>query len=798
MSFKLLAIRPLKDCNPKFLKNLEEGRIYKFYNDYKFFNENDRIDNFNYKIDINLIKDVERIEVEETLPKDFFGKNINISAIVGKNGSGKSALVELLVASIVKIAIEIKPDFIDLDNIYNSSERKVDFQNSLLLDLENINTEFFFIHKAFPCIIHNNELKCFSLLNQPSREIEKIRRVVLENGKIKMISDFIRNGNVFIRQINISISELKSDQLINHLKITREELHFFQDFFYTMVINYSHYAFNNLELGEWLRGVFHKNDGYQLPIVINPYRSDGNIDINSEKYLASSRFLVNILQDKNLRTISEGKEITHISVELDSEKFFGYDKLNDNDLYDWDKKYNKDRRLQINDQDKEDILKWISETFSELKLDINLNKNKFLYPFVRDYILLKLVKMRHYPIYKDFKKCFAHKSEEFNIADNIIKKDRYFINNKKLIKEYIKAIESDLSHATDKFRQSLFFLKFIYINKNKLFKKGEQELLINIDDLFKSVNENYLSLSSESSFSIPDTLNRFTISESLPSFFKVNYFFDDEYSENNFSNFSSGEKQKIFSIHSVIYHLRNLKSVMSTHNHIIDGKKKEKILIGYHNITIIFDEIELYAHPEFQRKYLNDLLKALNSDSIYLGNKNINIIFITHSPFILSDIPKQNVLFLEDGKPKDFKSKNTFGANITDLLADSFFIGDGLIGDFAKEKIEKTIDWLNKIIEIKDEIKILELNNSDNQNNEELTKKYNNIEEILKDEKDENKNFKENFKIIQLIDEPLLKSKLEEMYNEATYYWLKKEILESKKREIEEELEKLKNPSNNA
>jgi hypothetical protein len=32
MSFKLLAIRPLDGCNPKFLKNLEENRIYQFYN----------------------------------------------------------------------------------------------------------------------------------------------------------------------------------------------------------------------------------------------------------------------------------------------------------------------------------------------------------------------------------------------------------------------------------------------------------------------------------------------------------------------------------------------------------------------------------------------------------------------------------------------------------------------------------------------------------------------------------------------------------------------------------------------
>ncbi|MEB3800181.1 hypothetical protein INQ45_03570 [Flavobacterium columnare] len=40
MSFKLLAIRPLDGCNEKFLKNLEENRIYQFYQDYEFLNTN--------------------------------------------------------------------------------------------------------------------------------------------------------------------------------------------------------------------------------------------------------------------------------------------------------------------------------------------------------------------------------------------------------------------------------------------------------------------------------------------------------------------------------------------------------------------------------------------------------------------------------------------------------------------------------------------------------------------------------------------------------------------------------------
>ena len=65
-----------------------------------------------------------------------------------------------------------------------------------------------------------------------------------------------------------------------------------QSLFYTIVINYSHYAYNSQEyqseiMGRykkkfWIEALFHKNDGYRTPIVLNPFRERGNIDINVE------------------------------------------------------------------------------------------------------------------------------------------------------------------------------------------------------------------------------------------------------------------------------------------------------------------------------------------------------------------------------------------------------------------------------------------------------------------------------------------------------------------------------------
>ena len=83
-----------------------------------------------------------------------------------------------------------------------------------------------------------------------------------------------------------------------------------EDFFYTLVNNYSHYAYNLKDFSDeinkgsggnseeekyWLYRVFHKNDGYQTPISLHPYRMWGNIDVNREKELSDQRLLSLIL-----------------------------------------------------------------------------------------------------------------------------------------------------------------------------------------------------------------------------------------------------------------------------------------------------------------------------------------------------------------------------------------------------------------------------------------------------------------------------------------------------------------------
>jgi predicted ATPase len=116
------------------------------------------------------------------------------------------------------------------------------------------------------------------------------------------------------------------------------------------------------------------------------------------------------------------------------------------------------------------------------------------------------------------------------------------------------------------------------------------------------------------------------------------------------------------------------------------------------NLLFLFDEPDISLHPEWQRKYLSEVIPLLNKI-----DRKYHFIFTSHSPFLLSDIPKQNIIFLdtykkdEDDNQEEGNCKvvdglsQTFGANIHTLLSDSFFMDDGLMGEFAKGKINEII-----------------------------------------------------------------------------------------------------------
>ena len=172
-------------------------------------------------------------------------------------------------------------------------------------------------------------------------------------------------------------------------------------------------------------------------------------------------------------------------------------------------------------------------------------------------------------------------------------------------------------------------------------------------------------------------------------------------------------------------------------------------------LTLLIDEIESSLHPQWQKEFLKLLMELFS----YMEGKckNIQLILAGHSPFIVSDLPKGNIIFLKDSKQvSGIEKKETFGANIHTLLADSFFVEGGLMGEFAKNKITKILNFLNG-------------------KNKFIDTPLNQIKPI-----------------IEIIGEDFLREKLLKMYNE-------KFRIKSKDDEIKElkaEIERLKNAQN--
>lgn len=210
----------------------------------------------------------------------------------------------------------------------------------------------------------------------------------------------------------------------------------------------------------------------------------------------------------------------------------------------------------------------------------------------------------------------------------------------------------------------------------------------------------------------------------------------------------------------------------SFYSYVIENKRNKQICKEH--LVLLLDEPELGYHPLWKKKFvlavtavlpiLFSELKPLKYNAVVKkwestgkDAPSLQIIFSTHDPLTLSDVLFENVIFLD--KTEDLKTivstskKRTFGANVSDLFADSFFISDGLIGEFSDSKINKTIDW-------------------------------------LRDEND--KTAPEQHRIlIEKIDEPVIQRKLAQMYSEKMKTDLAKKLLQIELEEIQNKLNKM-------
>lgn len=148
-----------------------------------------------------------------------------------------------------------------------------------------------------------------------------------------------------------------------------------------------------------------------------------------------------------------------------------------------------------------------------------------------------------------------------------------------------------------------------------------------------------------------------------------------------FEDLSSGENS-FYTLFSRLYRLIQ-------ENKLMENEKKDSFII-------FIDEAEIGFHPEWKKNFLAWMVDFFNKEFV---DVNVQLILSTHSPYFLSDLHTDNLILLKKDKEgithiQDVSNKRTFGANIHELLAESFFLEDGLIGRYAKNKIDELIAYL--------------------------------------------------------------------------------------------------------
>lgn len=635
VSFALIAIR----CSTEegyIRRKLQYGKTYYLLQGYNI--EEERISVSKERLTLNYIYDDFSKENLEHVP------HIQISAIVGKNGSGKSSLVEFLLRLLNNYATIIKGEI----NKDPASER--------LHYVEYADGDIWYAK--------NDIIYQLTISNASVRLKEYSRQTEDDNTIYYLLRNTVGIGDE---------REHKYDGLVSMSCNDDEAKSYLLKLFYTLVSNYSIYAYNTNDFQQeccsiekergiraskedqyfsveercWLHGLFHKNDGYNIPINITPFRREGNMDINVENQLATERLISLLITQPDFRIINEHLRARSLKViPCDESKYcyevvcskLGYSKLS--------------RRTYQNLRN--DIVRLWSEKIEKNLLDYS---DYPLYNIAVDYLVYKTLKVS-----KQYK-------EHAEFYDSTKLSDAYSLE---LLESLIDGESKDHSHITRKLFQTIAYI--ILPVYQLVDKYGAFIHEIPFSNLAGNWHSKAVKGQEIKTRDLSHVINSALVP---PPFFRYSIVLEENSHEDEtieFSSLSSGEKQHIYSISSILYHLENLNSIAE------DKCYPQRVF--YENINVILEEIELYFHPEMQRSFVMSLIEGIHS--VRLENlKSINFILVTHSPYVLSDIPRDNVLALDFDGVYEGEIK-TFGANIHKMLKTSFFLADGSEGLFAK------------------------------------------------------------------------------------------------------------------
>jgi hypothetical protein len=583
----------------------------------------------------------------------FYGKRVNLSAIVGMNGSGKSSLLELVFRMVNNVGVmmaqhmdnpELSPYLYYVMGIYADLHYTIDGNHYVL----------------------KSRGGSFGL-DLGEKKIQFGTRDVPE------FSHYDNYNKATLAQLR-EISKYFFYTVVNNYSIQAYDAHdYARDLCAKMYHGVCHYQDDNVS---WINNVFHKNDGYTTPITLNPYRHDGNIDMQNEAVLTEQRLAAILLEFRSRGyDFLPDYSLSAVNYKLDREKLLsGIDSVNED--YVGFPFVEKEKRSRT-DSAALDLDKKMSRVLGELKVLRNnrdsfasVVMNRFGIMLEEDaddllwmtalYIIKKVLQIgATYPQYSEFND--VSRSGPMRIAES--KEERQQISR------LCKHVKKDRSHIKLKIWQSLNFLSKAKDKDLSLLRER-----FSYDDYVMALWNGQLQVNS-----VAQRMNLLP-----PSFFTDEIMMRENTSGHTvpIGRMSSGERQFMYSMSALVYHALNILSV------------RQSDRIGYSNILMVLDEVEICYHPEYQRTLIYYLMNVLKQSDIS-SRGSVYVLMTTHSPFILSDIPKDNILYLKDGVQQDSEAFiNPFCANVNDILKQSFFLSEGFIGRYAQKKIEGLMRFL--------------------------------------------------------------------------------------------------------
>lgn len=615
------------------MKTLKYPQVYPLFNNYQISNK--------------------RVIKMDCADEELYGQNptISISAIVAENGGGKSSVIELLLRIVYNCASALQEGF---------------------FILEGETQKYTFIPNIYARLYFEQDDGTFAYIEQ-NGNILTYGECASEDYQILYKHPYKRNSKVDC----ISIIE---------------------KLFYTITVNYSAYAFNEFDYADewdsrklpydtqgnqlrplcWLSSAFEKNDAYQMPLLLAPYRNNGQVKVSKEKNLLADRLYYLLLgSNRTMNLLFRGKEAKYLNIKPDEVLSF------------------KSNR-KVSKKFDEICERLANEGFKKKKLDSTYKATLYgsiINDWKRAYGILNL-NLSNNPYEQVALQYIAYKT--IKIALNYADYKKFLPDLKELqTRNLVDSLMSNESHLTIKIRRCLALLIFGFPH-NAIIELQDGSYRIQLNDYCNWIKEMIANQEGILKNLKCPIKKGWKEEEFWPApCFKVEIEFaanDKNGIERIFrhSSLSSGEKQMINIVTLILYHIKN---IQSTH------WRGETDMVTYGDILLIFDELELYFHPKYQQMLVNYLFQAIKALNIGNEIKGIHIILATHSPFILSDIPSNNVLCLENGDVQQSRNMlgETFAANIYDILSNKFFL-ESVVGEFATNIIKDIVGKLNKKI----------------------------------------------------------------------------------------------------